>query len=499
MSSTDILMKPLVSVLQMLRNRVISTEELLHRTYTRINETKSLNAFVSVVEKNDNLEFCIKDDRSSILKGIPFAVKDNFSTRNISTTCASNMLRNYVPTYSATVVKKLTDAGGTLMGKTNLDEFAMGVGTVDSIIGPTRNPWQYDFQHPNPDDWYIAGGSSGGSAVAVATGASYFALGSDTGGSVRLPASFCGVVGLKPTYGSLSRHGLISLVNSMDVPGILARCVDDVVFIYNILSGNDPRDSTTVQGKVEKVVIEENPSVKDLVVGIPKQYHGPDVSPEIIDCWKWAADIFSNNGAKVVEVSLPHTQYSIVCYHVLCCGEVASNMARYDGLQYGHRSDGGFTEEMYAKSRNEGFNESVRGRITAGNYFLLRRNYRKYYEKAQKVRRLIQTDIKKVFDKGSGKNSGVDVLLAPVTVSTAPQYKTFAQKTNSYRTVEHDIYTQSANMAGVPAISVPVRLSQAKLPISLQLLASNFNEGTLLRAAKFLENASSFQHPKFDF
>ncbi|KAF4794621.1 Glutamyl-tRNA(Gln) amidotransferase subunit A, mitochondrial [Turdus rufiventris] len=374
-----------------------------------------------------------------ILDGIPIAVKDNFNTAGIETTCASNMLKGYISPYNATVVQKLLDQGAVLLGKTNLDEFAMG------------------------------------------------ALGSDTGGSTRNPAAHCGVVGLKPTYGLISRHGLIPLVNSMDVPGILTRCVDDAAVLLGSLAGHDPKDSTTIQDDFKPFELPDLIDVSKLSIGIPKEYHAPGLSSEILALWSKAADLFKNAGAKVVEVSLPHTRYSIVCYHVLCTAEVASNMARFDGLEYGHRSDvKDSTESMYAATRREGFNDVVRGRILSGNYFLLKQNYEKYFVKAQKVRRLIANDFGKVF------GSGVDILLTPTTLSDAVPYTEFIQEDNRTRSAQDDILTQAANMAGLPAINVPTALSERGLPVGLQFIGRSFQEKQLLTVAKWFEKQVQF-------
>ncbi|CAH2252393.1 glutamyl-tRNA(Gln) amidotransferase subunit A, mitochondrial [Pelobates cultripes] len=373
-----------------LRLGQVSATELCQKCLSFIKESSFLNAYITVTEEVALKQAAEADKRFSqgqplgLLDGIPFAIKDNFSTCGIETTCASRMLKGYIPPYNATVVQKLFDQGAVLMGKTNLDEFAMGSGSTDSIFGPVKNPWSYSKAYrekravnhhdaKKESDWLITGGSSGGSAAAVSAGTCYVALGSDTGGSTRNPASHCGVVGLKPTYGLVSRHGLIPLVNSMDVPGILSRCVDDAATVLGVLAGHDPQDSTTIQDPFETFKLPEKISMKKLCIGIPKEYHAPGLSTEIVTLWSKAADMFENAGAKVVEVSLPHTPYSIVCYHVLCTSEVASNMARFDGLEYGHRSDvDDSTEAMYAATRREGFNEVVRGRILSGNYFLLK-------------------------------------------------------------------------------------------------------------------------------
>ncbi|KAM6126922.1 glutamyl-tRNA(Gln) amidotransferase subunit A, mitochondrial isoform 2-T2 [Pterocles gutturalis] len=423
----------------------VTPTELCQRCLSLIKSTKFLNAYITVVEETalkqaEESEKRYRGGRQlGVLDGIPIAVKDNFNTAGIETTCASNMLKGYISPYNATVVQKLLDQGAVLLGKTNLDEFAMG------------------------------------------------ALGSDTGGSTRNPAAHCGVVGLKPTYGLISRHGLIPLVNSMDVPGILTRCVDDAAVVLGSLAGHDPKDSTTIQDNFKPFELPNLTDVSKLSIGIPKEYHAPGLSSEILSLWSKAADLFKNAGAKVTEVSLPHTRYSIVCYHVLCTAEVASNMARFDGLEYGHRSDmNKSTESMYAATRREGFNDVVRGRILSGNYFLLKQNYENYFIKAQKVRRLIANDFVKVF------GSGVDILLTPTTLSDAVPYMEFIKEDNRTRSTQDDILTQAANMAGLPAINVPAALSERGLPVGLQFIGRSFQEKQLLTVAKWFEKQVKF-------
>ncbi|MEE6475955.1 hypothetical protein FKM82_010914 [Ascaphus truei] len=443
-----------------LRRGQVSPTELCQKCLSFIKETTILNAYITVTEDIALKQAEEAEKRFSRgqplgeLDGIPIAIKDNFSTTGIETTCASRMLQGYIPPYNATVVQKLLDQGAVLMGKTNLDEFAMGSGSTDSIFGPVKNPWSYSKRYrekrahcrhvaEEDSDWVITGGSSGGSAAAVSAGTCYAALGSDTGGSTRNPASHCGVVGLKPTYGLISRHGLIPLVNSMDVPGILTRCVDDAATVLGVLAGHDPKDSTTIQDHFEPFKLPDVIDVSKLCIGIPKEYHAPGLSTETLSLWSKAADLLEDAGAKVIEVSLPHTAYSIVCYHVLCTSEVASNMARFDGLEYGHRSDiDDSTEAMYAATRRQGFNDVVRGRILSGNFFLLKQNYEHYFLKAQKVRRLIAEDFVKVF------SSGVDVLLTPTTLGDAVPYLEFIQEDNRTRSAQEDVFTQCANMAG---------------------------------------------------
>lgn len=484
-----------------LKQGQVTPTELCKKCLSLIKKTKYLNAYITVSEEvalkqAEESERRYKQGQSlGDLDGIPIAVKDNFNTAGIETTCASNMLKGYIPPYNATVVQKLLDQGALLMGKTNLDEFAMGSGSTDGVFGPVKNPWSYSKQHrerrrhDEHDDshWLIAGGSSGGSAAAVAAFTCFAALGSDTGGSTRNPAAHCGLVGFKPSYGLVSRHGLIPLVNSMDVPGILTRCVDDTAIVLGILAGHDPKDSTTVQDPIKLSKIPSEVDVSRLCIGIPKEYLVPELSSEIRSLWSQAADLFESEGAKVIEVSLPHTSYSIVCYHVLCTSEVASNMARFDGLQYGHRSGIDVsTEAMYAATRQEGFNDVVRGRILSGNFFLLKENYENYFVKAQKVRRLILRDFVNVFD------SGVDVLLTPTTLTEAVPYYEFIKEDNRTRSAQDDIFTQAVNMAGLPAVSVPVALSNQGLPIGLQLIGRAFCDQQLLTVAKWFEKQIQF-------
>ncbi|KAJ7988933.1 hypothetical protein DPEC_G00314330 [Dallia pectoralis] len=483
-----------------LRQGRISPTELCRKCLNRIKKTQHLNAYITVSEElalkqaNEAERRLRKGVPKGPLDGIPFAVKDNFCTENVRTTCASNMLKDYTPPYNATVVQKLLDQGAVLMGKTNLDEFAMGSGSVDSAFGPVRNPWSYEAPYrersvADPEsDWVIAGGSSGGSAVAVASLASFFSLGSDTGGSTRNPGALCGVVALKPTYGLVSRHGLIPLVNSMDVPGIITRCVSDAATVLGVLQGHDVKDSTTVIDDPSPLTdLPDDFDIRNIRVGIPKEYHGPGLSQETLAQWTRVADMFERAGVQVEQVSLPHTQHSIVCYHVLCHAEVASNMARFDGLEYGHRSEvNSSTEAMYATTRHEGFNDVVRGRILSGNYFLLKQNYERYFVKAQQVRRLIAEDFRRVF------GSGVDVLLTPTTPSDAVRYADFVKEDNRTRSAQEDIFTQPANMAGLPAVSVPTALSSRGLPIGLQLIGPAFQDRKLLTVAQWIEQKVGF-------
>lgn len=393
------------------------------------------------------------------------------------------MLQDFVPPYNATVYQRLEDAGAILVGKTNMDEFGMGSGSVDSIFGPTKNIWSKDIENPT-----IAGGSSGGSAIAVASGFCSAALGSDTGGSTRNPASYCGVIGFKPTYGLLSRHGLIPLVNSMDVPGILTRTVDDCVDIFNTIAGPDKFDSTTVKQPFRSMTIPGNAelNVKKLRIGIPREYSCEGLSQEVLEVWTKIADLLEESGAEIKELSMPYTSSSIFVYSILNQCEVSSNMSRYDGIEFGHRADDETsTENLYAKSRAEGFNSVVKNRILTGNYFLLRKNYENHFLKALKVRRLIADDFVKAF-------LSVDLLLTPTTLSDAPLLRDFTKNNNRDQCAVQDFCTQPANMAGIPALTIPIKLSSKNLPLSLQLMGPSFSEETIFRVAKFIENAVDF-------
>ncbi|XP_014784700.1 glutamyl-tRNA(Gln) amidotransferase subunit A, mitochondrial isoform X2 [Octopus bimaculoides] len=543
-----------ICALHQIKQHRICPVELSKKCVQRAKQLRELNMFITECYSNPHHQTephtpvannNTETSCSKILQGLPFAIKDNFSTEGVRTTCASAMLHNYMPPYNATVVEKLLQQGATIIGKTNMDEFAMGAGSIDSHFGPVKNPWKYPFdrsstkhltgpkgnlesnndkpiqptisgneekdssappqrswdqqtdnllsherrhkQWLDDEDWFITGGSSGGSAVAVASGIAFGALGSDTGGSTRNPAAYCGIVGLKPTYGSLSRYGLIPLVNSFDVPGILAKTVDDAALIFNILRGHDIKDSTTVTNKFQPLSIDEHPSMVGITVGIPKEAYLSAASSEIIEEWTRVSDQLERAGAKVVDVSLPHFNYGSSCYVVLCCCEVASNMARYDGIKYGHRANiMASTEQLYATSRHQGFNDVVRGRILAGNYFLLKSNYNKYVAQSMKLRRLITTDFHQVFA------NGVDMLLTPVTVSDAPLYRDFCQEDNRTRISEQDLYTTSVNLAGLPAVTVPTRLSAKGLPLGIQLIGKCFGEQELLSAAKWIEVENNF-------
>ncbi|KRY48041.1 Glutamyl-tRNA(Gln) amidotransferase subunit A, mitochondrial [Trichinella britovi] len=423
---------------------------------------------------NLSRKFCNGEERKHPLFGLPIVVKDCFSTKGVRTTLGSKALENYKPNFTATVVEKLLQRGCVLLGKTNMDEFCMGTSGTNSYFGPVKNPWtfevwrgKFDKEHNLENDWYITGGSSGGSAAAVACGISEIALGSDTGGSCRNPAAYCGVVGFKPTYGLLSRHGLVPLINSLDCVGILAKRVKDVSLALDAMAGLDWKDSTM-------------------------EFYTPYLSADVVKYWKLISSILEREGGcKLVELSLPHTRFSNVCYHILGCSEIASNMSRYDGMEYGYRSNDEISfPSMLTRSRQESLNDVVRQRILAGNFFLLKNNYDKFYVKSLQIRRLIYEDYLRVFN-----DETVDVLLTPATSSDAPLYSQL--KKDHYNCIQErrdDYFTLPANLAGLPALVLPVGLSGQNLPVGLQLIGKHFGEKQLLQLAQWLETRLSFEN-----
>lgn len=437
-------------------------------------QDENLNAFITVTEEKaiiqaEEIDKKIKNTKQelNILAGIPMALKDNILLEDVKCTAGSKILESYVATYDATVVDKLRFAGSVFLGKTNMDEFAMGSSGETSNYGPTKNP--YDLTR-------VAGGSSSGSTVAVASGEALFALGSDTGGSVRLPASFCGVVGFKPSYGSISRHGLIAMASSFDQIGVLSKNVKDSAYVFNSLVGLDKFDSTTVKQKID-VLSNIEADLKGKKIGLPKEYFiegmDKDVEQLILD----TAAKMEKLGAEIVEVSLPRTSYALAIYYVLVPAEVSSNMARFDGVRYGYRADAGNLLEMYLKTRQQGLGDEVRRRIMLGTYVLSSGYYDAYYKKAQQVRRLIQQDFDEVFKT-------VDVLLTPTSPTTAFSLN---EKFNDPLTMYlADIFTVSANVAGIPAISVPAGRVN-KLPVGVQLMGRQFGEKDLFNFAYKLE------------
>jgi aspartyl-tRNA(Asn)/glutamyl-tRNA(Gln) amidotransferase subunit A len=406
-----------------------------------------------------------RGERRSPLDGIPVAIKDNLVRRGEPTTCASRILEGYVSPYDATAVAKLAAAGAIAIGSTNLDEFAMGSSTENSAFGPTRNPW-------NPAR--TPGGSSGGSAAVVAAGIVPIALGSDTGGSIRQPASFCGVVGVKPTYGRVSRWGLVAFASSLDQVGVFARSAADAAVALEVICGHDPRDSTSLPEPAPSLVPALSGDVSGLVIGLPREYFASGAEPAVVDAVRGAVAELEAAGAKVREVALPHTPHAVAAYYLIATAEASSNLARYDGVRYGHRAANanGLTD-MYLRTRSEGFGAEVKRRIILGTYVLSAGYYDAYYRKAQQVRTLLRRDLEAAF-------RGCDVLATPTCPEVA--FEIGAKSGDPVKMYLSDVYTVSANLAGLPGASVPCG-SHEGLPIGLQLLAPPLDEATLLRAA----------------
>jgi aspartyl-tRNA(Asn)/glutamyl-tRNA(Gln) amidotransferase subunit A len=418
-------------------------------------------------------------DTDRPLLGIPIAVKDNMCTEGIKTTCASKILGNFVPPYDATVVAKLKEAGMVLCGKPNMDEFAMGSSTEHSAFHPTRNPWDLER---------IPGGSSGGSAAAIAADECIGALGSDTGGSIRQPAACCGVVGLKPTYGRVSRYGLVAFASSLDQIGPITKDVTDAALIMNAIAGHDPRDSTSANLPVPDYTKALNKDMKGMKVGLPREYFIEGTDPEVERAVKDAVKAFEGLGATIVDVSLPHADYAMASYYILCTSEASSNLARYDGVKYGYRAEGARDLlEMYLKTRSEGFGFEVKRRIMLGTYSLSAGYYDAYYRKGQQARTLVKRDFLEAFRK-------VDVIATPTAPTAA--FKIGEKMSDPLQMYLSDIFTISINLAGIPGMSIPCGFTSAGLPIGLQILGNHFNEEAVLHAAYAYEQATEWHKKK---
>jgi len=409
------------------------------------------------------------------LAGVPIAIKDNIATKGTKTTCASKILENFVPPYNAHVIEKLTQADAIFIGKTNLDEFAMGSSTENSAFQTTRNPWNLDC---------IPGGSSGGSAAAVAACEAPISLGSDTGGSIRQPASLCGIVGLKPTYGRVSRYGLFAYASSLDQIGTFSHDVSDTALLMNVIAGHDSRDSTSSPEAVPDYLANLDKPISSLTIGVAREYFTGGLDPEVEKSVRTALDVLKNQGATIKEVSLPHSPYAIATYYLVATAEASSNLARYDGVHYGHRSkDHKNLIDMYSKSRGEGFGAEVKRRIMLGTYALSSGYIDAYYLKALKVRRLIREDFDKAF-------AGCDVVAGPTSPTCA--FKAGEKSSDPLAMYLSDIYTISCNLAGIPGISIPCGFNSKGLPIGLQLLGAPFSEEKLLRVARLYEMNSDW-------
>lgn len=454
----------------LIKEEKTNPEEIIRNSLKSIKP--ELNAWITVAEKA-----AIAKSRKfrGELMGIPIAIKDNIHVRNIATTCGSRILHDFIPPFSATVCDRIEDMGGIILGKTNMDEFAMGSSTENSFFGATINPH---------DRNRVPGGSSGGSAVAVAVGSAFVALGSDTGGSVRQPAAYCGIVGLKPTYGRVSRYGLVAFASSLDQIGIMGCNSTDVGLILNCIAGRDVKDSTSVDRKLEDYSSFDN-SLKSLEIGIPEEYLN-DIDEQVYNSTMEIKSILEKEGVRFKSITLPSTEYVISTYQVIASAEASSNLARYDGVRYGYREEGENFKQMIRKTRNKGFMNEVKRRILVGTFVLSSEAIGEYYERAQKVRTVIKNEIDEAF-------KDVDYILTPTTPS--PAFRLGERKEDPLKMHLSDRFTAAANLSGIPAISAPAGYSSNNLPLSYQLMGKPFDEKGLLNLVNSIEKIKPFQLP----
>jgi aspartyl-tRNA(Asn)/glutamyl-tRNA(Gln) amidotransferase subunit A len=468
---------------EMLAKRQVSAVDLTKDVLDRIEKVEDkVKAYISLdpegaLSQAEAADKKLKEGTGGTLCGIPLSIKDVLCTKGMQTTCGSRILENFVPPYDATAIVKLKQAGAVLLGKVAMDEFAMGSTSENCAFGPPKNPWHTE---------YICGGSSGGSAASVAADECIASLGTDTGGSIRQPASHCGVVGLKPTYGRVSRYGLVAFASSLDQIGPLTKNVTDCALLMNVISGYDEKDSTSVEQEVPDFTKALTDGLQGMKVGLPREYFSKGLDPEVEKAVQQGINILREAGAETVEVSLPHTDYCVAVYYLVAPAEASSNLARYDGVRYGFRDNSSDTLlAMYKNSRSMGFGDEVKRRIIIGTYALSSGYYDAYYKKASQVRTLIAEDFKKAF-------AACDVLASPVTPT--PAWKLAEKSDDPLSVYLSDILTISANLAGIPGISVPCGFSGAGLPIGLQIQAAHFQEEKLLHAAYNLEQRLNISH-----
>jgi aspartyl-tRNA(Asn)/glutamyl-tRNA(Gln) amidotransferase subunit A len=465
--------------------RKISSRELTEAFVKAVETGRPLNAFVTETPERALAMAAASDARlangqAGPLEGLPLAIKDLFCTKGVRTTAGSRILSNFVPPYESTVTQNLWDAGAVLLGKTNMDEFAMGSSTETSWFGPTVNPWRAK----NSNTKMVPGGSSGGSAASVSANLCLAATGTDTGGSIRQPAAVTGSVGIKPTYGRCSRWGIVAFASSLDQAGPMTRNVRDAAILLKAMASVDPKDSTSVDVPVPDYEAGLESGVKGLKIGIPKEYRVDGAPPEIDAIWAKGAEWLKAQGAEIVEVSLPHTKYALPTYYIVAPAEASSNLARYDGVRYGHRAKGAHDIiDLYEKSRAEGFGKEVRRRILIGTYVLSAGYYDAYYARAQKVRSLIARDFTEAFRR-------CDVLLTPAT--PGPAFAFGANSDDPVAMYLNDVFTVTVNLAGLPGLSVPAGLTAEGLPLGLQLIGKAFDEATVFRVGRAVETAANF-------
>lgn len=467
---------------ELLRDGITTSAEVTNAVFERVAAVEErVHSYITVLKdyamkQAEEADTRIKAGKAGPLTGIPLAIKDILCTEGIRTTCGSHILHNFVPPYDATIIRKLKEAGAVFVGKANMDEFAMGSSTETSYFGVTRNPWDLER---------IPGGSSGGSASAVAADECIASLGSDTGGSIRQPAALCGIVGLKPTYGRVSRFGLIAFASSLDQIGPFSKDVEDTAIMLNEISGYDSNDSTSVPVEVPDYRSFVGKSIEGWKIGIPKEYFVEGIDPEVDEAVRKAISEFEAMGAKTLPISLPHTEYCLAVYYIVAPAEASSNLARYDGVKYGYRAkDPRDLLDMYKRTRSEGFGAEVKRRIMIGTYALSSGYYDAYYKKASQVRALIKKDFAQAFET-------CDVIVTPTTPT--PAFKIGEKTDDPLQMYLSDIFTISTNLAGIPGISLPCGYTKSGLPIGLQIQAGHFQEGKLIQAAAAYEKNAKFE------
>ena len=467
-----------------IKSKEISSKDVTSAYIERSKSSKKLNTYneetFDIALKNSE-KFDLKPDFKKKLPGIPFAVKDLFCTKNVKTTASSKILENFIPTYESTVTQNLWDAGAILLGKLNCDEFAMGSSNETSFFGNVQNPIGENL---------VPGGSSGGSSSAVAANLTPITIGTDTGGSIRQPASFTGTVGLKPTYGSCSRYGIVAFASSLDQAGPMSKNVKDAAILLEVISSFDKKDSTSIDFERNKYSEELTKNIKGKKIGIPKEYRVEGMPEEIENLWKKGIEYVKECGAEVIDISLPHTNYALPTYYIVAPAEASSNLARYDGVKYGFRSPGENLIDMYEKTRSEGFGEEVKRRIMIGTYVLSSGYYDAYYLKAQKVRQLIKKDFDEAYNK-------VDAILTPSTPSSA--FKIGEKSDDPVSMYLNDIFTVPVNLAGLPGISIPAGLDKRGYPLGLQIIGKPFDEQSILNIAYSMEEKINFKNKFSDW
>lgn len=481
---TDLTALTIAEARARLKRKEISALELTEAHLQAIERAKDLNAFITETaelarERARASDARLQAGKGGELEGIPLGIKDLFCTEGVQTTAGSHILENFTPQYESTVTQKLRDAGAVMLGKLNLDEFAMGSANITSYYGPVKNPWKAQGRAVE----LVPGGSSGGSAAATAAHLCMGATGTDTGGSIRQPASFCGLVGVKPTYGRCSRWGIVAFSSSLDQAGPITRTVRDAAIMLKAMSGHDPKDSTSAPIEVPDFETVLGQGVKGLKIGIPKEYRPEGLNAEVGALWNKGIDWLEAAGATPVEISLPHTKYALPTYYIVAPAEASSNLARYDGVRYGLRVPGKSLDEMYAKTRAAGFGAEVKRRVLIGTYVLSAGYYDAYYVKAQKVRALIYKDFTDAFEK-------VDAILTPTAPSAA--FGLGERMDDPVTMYLNDVFTVPASLAGIPGASVPCGLTADGLPLGLQVLTKRWDEATMFRVCQQLEDAARF-------